>query len=693
MNGKKSVKIIFEVFLILVFIFSSPSLLFQQNHEFEKEIKIINQYIKKEMKMDQIPGLSLAFYKDNFFWSKGFGYADIENSVPATPKTAYKLSSVIKNMTALSIVKLAGEGKISLDDEVQTYVPYYPKKEWPIKICHLLNHTSGIGYKQMVWKPWTNKIHYDTRENIDIFKDWPLDFEPGTNMLYSSFAYNLLGAVIEEVTGMSYGQFMTENIWEPLGMYDTHLDNVDITPNRSRGYTKSDMGIQNADFEDSSLWFASGGCRTTVVDLIKYAKGLDEGKVLSKQEQEQLYDLTELKDGRIAFYGMGWSLSFLGAYWTVEHGGGSHGTRTYLLRFPYENFAVAVAHNLDNIDTPTKYAYLVASLILGAYDMGAETKSHDTYSTLHYMWKFGLGHFNRYKKMHTENYKDLSESFDYINKIDSSSDNALKKIRQGIHPFSGSPIIKSGSYIAEKIYNGYGKENFDCYKKSGAIAFIKAYIDLYRKDDSIPKAFHLSKDTENHVMNWEKSWSKTWNDRTKLQSLLPRAEFDEAAKKIFKIFNGETAYPKLSNKFISTADYNLQIKNYDKAEELLIFGKNLYPNDGKIYDKLGRLYIEKEDFEKSTKFFKLAIKKDKRYGQILGLANQANFEGDKDKALAILELAVKIHPEDPEVYYAIGEYCLKEGDKNKALEYFSKCLEIDQNFTKAKDLLEKLKEK
>ena len=103
--------------------------------------------------------------------------------------------------------------------------------------------------------------------------------------------------------------------------------------------------------------------------------------------------------------------------------------------------------------------------------------------------------------------------------------------------------------------------------------------------------------------------------------------------------------------------------------------------------------MEKEDFEKSNKFFKLAIKKDKKYGQILGLANQANLEGDKDKALAILELAVKIHPEDPEVYYAIGEYYLKEGDKNKALEYFSKCLEIDQNFTKAKDLLEKLKEK
>jgi len=418
MNGKKSVKIIFEVFLILVFIFSSPSLLFQQNHEFEKEIKIIDQYIKKEMKMDQIPGLSIAFYKDDFFWSKGFGYADIENSVPATPKTAYKLASVIKNMTALAIVKLASEGKISLDDEVQTYVPYYPKKEWPIRIRHLLNHTSGIGHKQMVWKPWTHKIHYDTRETIDIFKDWPLDFEPGTNMLYSSFAYDLLGAVIEEVTGMSYGQFLTENIWEPLGMYDTHLDNVDIIPNRSRGYTKTDKGIQNADFEDSSLFFAAGGCRSTVVDLIKYAKGLDEGKVLSKQEQEQLYDLTELKDGRIAFYGMGWGLLFQGAFWTVEHGGGQHGFRTYLLRFPYENFAVAVAHNLDNIDVPSKFAYLVASLILGAYDMEAETKSHDTYLTLHYMWKLGLGHFNRYKRMHTENVKDLTESFNYIYTMD-----------------------------------------------------------------------------------------------------------------------------------------------------------------------------------------------------------------------------------------------------------------------------------
>lgn len=694
MNEKKSVRSIFNVFLILALIFSSPSLLFQQDGEFEKEIKIIEQYFEKEIETDQIPGLSIAFYKDNFVWSKGFGYADIENSVLATPKTAFKLASVIKNMTALAIVKLASEGKISLDAEVQNYVPYYPKKNWPVTIRHLLNHTSGMGYKQMVWKPWTHKIQYDTREAIDIFKDWPLDFEPGTKMLYSSFAYNLLGAVIEEVTGMSYGQYMTENIWEPLGMYNTHLDSVeDIIPNRARGYSKTVNGIQNAGFEDSSLWFASGGCRTTVIDLINYAKGLDEGKVLSKSEQEQLYDYTVLRGGRISFYGMGWRISFKGAFWTVEHGGGSHGTRTYLLRFPYENFAVAVACNLDNIDTPHKYAYLVASLILSAYDMGAETKSPEIYATLHNIWKFGLGYFNRYKKMYTENVQDLTASFNYINNINFGSDIALKKIQDGIHPFAGSPVIKVGSYISEKLYYEYGKEKLDYCRRSGVIAFIKAYIDLYRKGNLIPEAFQLSKKIENHVLKWEKSWSKTWNEQTKIYSLFPTPLFEKAAKKISKLYRGETAYPKLIYKFINSTNYYLQTRKYDKAEELLWIGKSLYPNDGRIYDCLGRLYIEKEDFEKAHRYFKIAIEKDERYGQILELANQANLDGDKDKALAILELAVKLHPKDPVVFNEIGEYYLKEGDKDKAINFFNKCLEIDPSFTKAKDILEKLKEK
>jgi hypothetical protein len=97
----------------------------------------------------------------------------------------------------------------------------------------------------------------------------------------------------------------------------------------------------------------------------------------------------------------------------------------------------------------------------------------------------------------------------------------LKKIQDGIHPFAGSPVIKVGSYISEKLYYEYGKEKLDYCRRSGVIAFIKAYIDLYRKGNLIPEAFQLSKKIENHVLKWEKSWSKTWNEQTKIYSLFP----------------------------------------------------------------------------------------------------------------------------------------------------------------------------
>ncbi|UCE22638.1 MAG: beta-lactamase family protein, partial [Candidatus Aminicenantes bacterium] len=178
---------------LLVFSFaylSYPSIHASEKENYAEQIQIIERYVNANMKNLKIPGLAVGFYKDDFIWSKGFGFADLESRVPATSDTLFRAASVTKSMTAVGILKLADDGKINLDDEVQVYVPYFPKKKWPVTIRYLLGHLSGISHYRGNDAD-TIQTHYNTRQSIAIFADWELEAEPGTKYIYSSYGYNL----------------------------------------------------------------------------------------------------------------------------------------------------------------------------------------------------------------------------------------------------------------------------------------------------------------------------------------------------------------------------------------------------------------------------------------------------------------------------------------------------------------------
>ncbi len=333
---------VFSVAVLLLIVCSSSA------QEFNSKISKIEDSLLTVMNINKMPGVSIAIYKEHFLWSKGFGYSDLENNIPASPQTSFILASVMKSMTALAVVKLAHDGTIDLNNEIQEYVIRYPKKKWPITIKQVLGHLAGIGCKEFQWEKSTDKITYDTKQVIDIFKDCDLLFEPGTKWEYSSWGYDLLGLLIEEVSGETFEKYMKDNIWKPLNMNNTCLDNNSLIPNRARGYDVVDSEIKNSDYVNNSLWFAAGGGRSTVIDMINFAKGLDQGKILTKDMQQIMYESMTTRDGSMTSYGMGWSLNNQSGFQEVVGMGGQPGTSTMLLRVPNENFAVAIACNLGN---------------------------------------------------------------------------------------------------------------------------------------------------------------------------------------------------------------------------------------------------------------------------------------------------------------------------------------------------------
>ena len=229
------------VFLLYVFFMYSLIEVFAQTDtvsetkRIEDTIPELESMIKDVMEREKIPGLSIAIYKDDYLWSEGYGFSDIENNIRAKPETSYILASVMKPMTALAIVRLENEGKLDFDAEIQQYLPYYPKKKWPVTVRQVLGHLSGIGCKEMQWEEYMDKITYKTEEALEFFMHCGLLFEPGSRYEYSSFGYNVLGAIVEAVSGESYEHYMTESIWKPLGMNSTSLDSDAIIPNRVRG--------------------------------------------------------------------------------------------------------------------------------------------------------------------------------------------------------------------------------------------------------------------------------------------------------------------------------------------------------------------------------------------------------------------------------------------------------------------------
>ncbi len=314
-----------------------------------EQLRDYERFVLQWMAEAHVPAMTIGFFKDDFVWIRGFGEADIENHVPATAECAYRLASVQKSMTAVAVLQLAEEGKLDLDTDIQTYVPYFPRKPWRITPRQLLGHLGGIPHYVNRDVEQHFKTHKTTREAIAIFENFDLVAEPGTRYSYSSYGYNLLGAAIEGASQQSYADYMQDHVWRPAGMRNTRLDDpIEIIPNRVRGYRLVDGKLQNSELIDISSRFAAGGTRGTVGDLLKFMMALNAGKLLSPASVRMMYTQGMTADCQPTPYALGWFMPpFEDPGTMMVNDGGQQETRTFILNEPGRDFGLALAINLE----------------------------------------------------------------------------------------------------------------------------------------------------------------------------------------------------------------------------------------------------------------------------------------------------------------------------------------------------------
>ena len=520
--------------------------------DYADEIRAIEGYIVSMMEAYNVPGASVAIWKDDFYWEKGFGFSDLENGVQSKPETAYRLASITKTMTAMAIVKLAAEGKLDLDADVRRYVPYFPKKEWTVPVRLVLGHLGGISHYRDYDYEGSFTEHFDTQRSIAVFADWNLVAKPGAKFTYSSYGYNLLGAVIEGTTGQPYGEYMRENIWGPLGMDSTRMDDpLDIIANRPRGYQKLEGKVKNSPFVDISSRFAAGGTRSTVGDLIRWARGVVGDAVVPAEALEEALRPMATDDGRYTWYGMGWETDAKSGFWVIGHSGGQPETSTYLIIAPRENFAAAFATSLQGFSWRTGVA-AVTSIMLGGCALEAASPSaaeEATYTALEQSWNHGMAHHNRYGAPLASGDDELAKAFAYLNSLavaDGQEEDlrALRKrIEDGVHPVAAEALTKVGSYMASRLADKNGLASLAYYRKRGAIPFFQDYILHYKIDPTVPAAYRLAPALESAVGRWASVWDKVWNDETRGYALRSDGNLAGVAERLKVLFAGAPHLP------------------------------------------------------------------------------------------------------------------------------------------------------
>ncbi|HMA53325.1 MAG TPA: serine hydrolase domain-containing protein, partial [Acidobacteriota bacterium] len=294
------------------------------------------------------PGAAIIVRKDGrTILRKGYGLADLELGVAVEPDMIFRLGSITKQFTAISILLLAQDGKLGLQDEITKFLPDYPTQGRRISVEHLLTHTSGIqSYTDMPeWLSLWRK-DFTVKELVDFFKDKPMQFDPGQSWAYNNSAYFLLGAIIEKVSGKTYEDFVTERIFKPLGLKGSFYGNTErIIPRRIPGYQTGPGGFINAPYLSMTQPYAAGSLLSTVDDLAVWSDAVFAGKLVRKEWLDKAFTPYKLTNGESTGYGYGWFVADFAGHRSIEHGGGINGFSTYEMTFPEDGIFLAILTN------------------------------------------------------------------------------------------------------------------------------------------------------------------------------------------------------------------------------------------------------------------------------------------------------------------------------------------------------------
>ncbi len=324
---------------------------------------MIDAFIQKTISERHIPGLAIAIQKqDNLLHEGYYGFANLEHQVAVNASTVFEIASVTKLFTAQSILRLAQDKQLDLDDPVTRHVAGLPEAWNTVTIRHCLAHQSGIPNYTAQDRYWEmQRVDKSRHQVLDLVRDLPVNFAPGTRHSYDNTGFYLLGMVIESVTKQTYADFLRESIFVPLGMTSSQGNDYNwIVPHRAQGYNFRDGVFYNKGFYDISNTFSAGVVLSTVRDLLRWKKSLFDDSILNEHYRklwwtEHLSKAANEKNNHYTL-GLGWFMveSALGTF--LGHNGGITGFASAFLYLPHLQTTGIVLCNSNAFESPHQIA-------------------------------------------------------------------------------------------------------------------------------------------------------------------------------------------------------------------------------------------------------------------------------------------------------------------------------------------------
>jgi len=306
------------------------------------------------------PGISILIAKNGqIVYRKAFGSANMELNAPMQPDMVFRIGSITKQFTAVAILQLVEQGKISLQDSVQQYIKDFPSKGYTITIENLLTHTSGlVDYTSMNDPdPYIERRDFTPEFLINYFKKEPLQFKPGTKYSYSNSNYLLLGYIIQLVSGEGYHQYMADNVIKRADLTHTlYTEEKTIVPNRVQGYDRYNGFFENCYYQTLSLGFACGDLLSTTEDLYKWNNAVISGKLVSKTYIDKAFTPYKLSDGTFSTYGYGWFIEPIYGSLCIHHEGQTSGFIALEKYFPQKDIYISILTNVKTSDDKTDFS-------------------------------------------------------------------------------------------------------------------------------------------------------------------------------------------------------------------------------------------------------------------------------------------------------------------------------------------------
>jgi CubicO group peptidase (beta-lactamase class C family) len=334
------------------------------------------EIVRTGLAVQNLPGLSVAVaVGDDIVWAEGFGFADLEKREPVTPSVRFRMGTASTVLTSAAVGLLLEKDRLKLDEEIQTYVPEFPKKPWPVTLRQLMAHLAGVGTDSGDEGPLFSERCERPVDAFRFFADRALLSEPGTQYRPSDYGWIVVSAAVEAAAGQPFRTFMRDQLFDPLGMSDTTADSATNTlRDRATFYfprfaADPRYGPDVMRELDLSCYAGASVFLSTPSDLVRFGVAINGGKLLQQRTVQLLQTSQRLLSGQETGYGLGWDLETVTLRGeqvpVIGHDGEVlGGIVTSLMSLGERRIAVAVMSNISYADTPA-FASSIAEAFVG----------------------------------------------------------------------------------------------------------------------------------------------------------------------------------------------------------------------------------------------------------------------------------------------------------------------------------------